>query len=151
VDPRRRRTDVAEVLGEDIKQGRSWRDVGIVLLLKPGALAGGGPPVPDHGWWLWLARFSRNRIDEIGAAPEPRPGGRLCCQTLDLAHDTEALKRLARELVWAAARPADRSAGLVWCETSGNLTWRCVTNADSWHRACRARAGDDEVCRRGGL
>jgi hypothetical protein len=144
-------TDVAEVLGEDIKQGPSWRDIGIVLVLKPSALAGGGPPVPDHGWWLWLARFSRNRIDEIGAAPEPRPGGRLYCQTLDLAHDTEALKRLARELVWAAARPADRSVGLAWCETSGNLTWRCVANADTWHRSCAARGGDYDACRRSGL
>lgn len=144
-------TDVAEVLGEAVKQGRRWRDIGIVLVLKPGTLAGGGPPVPDEGWWLRLARFSRNRIAEIGAAPEPRPGGRLCCQTLDLAYDTEVLKRLARELVWVTARPADRRAGLAWCETSGNLTWRCVANADTWHRWCAARGGDYASCRRGGL
>ncbi|WP_439579956.1 hypothetical protein [Elioraea sp.] len=143
--------DVAEVLGEDIKQGRRWRDIGIVLVLKPGALAEGGPPVPDEGWWLWLARFSRNRIDEIGAAPEPSPGGRLYCQTLDVAYETEVLKRLARELVWATARSAESRAGLAWCETSGNLTWRCVANADTWHRACSARGGDYDACRRGGL
>lgn len=144
-------TDVAEVLGEDVKRGRSWRDIGIVLVLKPGALAEDGPPVPDEGWWLWLARFSRNRVEEIGAAPEPRPGGRLYCQTLDLDHDTEALKRLARELVWAGARPPDRRAGLAWCETSANLTWQCVANADTWHRSCVARGGDYDACRRGGL
>ncbi len=143
--------DVADVLGEDIKRGRSWRDVGIVLVLKPAMLTQGGPPVPDDGAWLWLARLSRNRIGEIGAAPAPAPGGRLYCQTLDLAYDTEVLKRLARELVWANARSAESRAGLAWCETSGNLTWRCVANADTWHRACAARAGDYESCRRGGL
>lgn len=143
--------DVAEVLGEDIKQGRRWRDIGIVLVLKPGALAQGGPPVPDDGAWLWLARFSRNLLGEIGAAPAPAPGGRLYCQTLDLAAEPEMLKRLARELVWANVRSAESRAGLAWCETSGNLTWRCVANAETWHRACVARAGDYDACRRGGL
>jgi hypothetical protein len=143
--------DVAEVLGEDVKRGRSWRDVGLVLVLRPRELAAGGPAIPDHGGWLRLVRFSRTLIGEIGAAPEPRPGGRLYCQTLDLAYDTGTLKRLARELVRANARSAASRAGLAWCETSGNLTWRCVANADTWHRHCAARGGDYDACRRDGL
>lgn len=121
-----------------------------MLVLRSRSLSGGGPTVPDGGWWLWLARFSRNLIGAIGAAPEPHPGGRLYCQTLDLAHDTGELKRLARELVWATNRSAESRAGLAWCETSGNLTWRCVANADTWHRHCTG-PGDYDACRRGGL
>ena len=143
--------DVAEVLSEDMKQGRSWRDVGLVLVLKQQTLAGGGPNLPDDGWWVRLSRFSRNRIGEIGAVPEPTPGGRLYCQTLDLAYDTEVLERLARELVWAANRSDANRAGLAWCESSANLTVRCVANADTWHRACTDRGGDYDACRRGGL
>jgi hypothetical protein len=143
--------DVAEVLGEDVKGRWGWRNVGIVLVLKPTPLTLGGPPGPDDGLWPWLARFSRNRLGEIGTAPAPAPGARLYCQTLDLAAEPEALKRLARELVWATARSAESRAGLAWCETSGNLTSRCVANADTWHRACTARARDYDACRRGGL
>ena len=144
-------SDVAEVLGENVKQGRSWRDVGLVLVLKPHPLADGGPQRPDDGWWLELARFSRNKVSEIGAMPEPSPGARLYCQTLDLAHDSEVLTRLARELVWATNRSAASRAGLAWCEASGNLTVRCVANADTWHRSCTDRGGEYDACRRSGL
>jgi hypothetical protein len=37
------------VLGEDTKQGRSWNDVRIVLVLKTNSLTDGGPHVPDDG------------------------------------------------------------------------------------------------------
>ena len=143
--------DVEEVQSEDMKHGRSWRNVGLVLVLKAQALAGGGPVVPDAGWWLRLAGVSRNQVGDIGGLPEPRPGGRLYCQTLDLAYDTEVLKRLTRELVWATNRTAVGRAGLDWCEASGNLTIRCVANADTWHRTCSDRGGDYDACRRGGL
>ena len=67
------------------------------------------------------------------------------------AQGLEETAKLARELVWAQARSAESRAGLGWCETSGNLTWRCVANADTWHRACTDRGGDYDACRRSGL
>lgn len=145
--------DVADVLTESQKMRRGWKDVGFELVLKPALSTPdpAAPPIPDSGPWLFLTRFSRTPIVAIGTAPEPSPGGHLYCQTLDVAAEPGVLKRLAQELMWASAWAPEPRVGLAWCETSGNLTWPCVSNAERWHRYCTDRGGDYDACRRSGL